>query len=405
MNNNIDFPLIFSTIKDCVEGKCSEDRLKVVLDNICQDEGKKRHIYGIYPTQEPKEKHNNILSYFLRLVSSKVLNEKSNLDYLNLFKILISYGADLNQLFPEGVYTITYAAGIAAGGKSEILEFILANYKVDLNAAQVLLLPVSAVLDNGIKIDNAIKTMELLIKNGADVNKPICNKQGEEVSLLAMLILQYKDSNLPIIELLLRNGADVFKKLNTKNGDYDAFIIALGLENPKEIIDLFVKYGLDLDKDYDFNDRRYSARQLIERLNQPKSQNTDNYKYMLRAMATASVAALPAIVFPILLKKFPITENEWGKIINIALPSFASAIFACVTSLILNQDPDNRRGSLVNASLILCSTALIEGSKMILIESLVQERFNTAITVSAALLNLLVDFVIIHFNDNKGRLI
>lgn len=432
-NRKLSVHPLSSLLKDCVYEIQPINALQAFLDNVS---------YESY-TQEEKHK---FISHFFILIRKKISRENVNNNYLNIFKILTK-NCNINPPIIQSA-TVT-----AAMGKPAILEYILTEYNIDLNAEFEGLTPLSLVLTlvhvEKVEIENSIKTMEILVKNGADINQTI-TINNDLLSLLLITLIDYKPTFFPVLEFLLKNGADVNKECIIEKKSVHALILAVELRDPT-IIDLFENHGLDLNKVHHINNSRVPARALIFEvknnphqetlqtpsnpalppaqinLTQPQPREPINLvqnipqnppaaisppavngpQLFLTSLVIASTAALPGIILPIILKKFPIIiENHWNRIINIALPSLASAVFAfTINYIITNKNPDSLILSAIEASLILPITAMIEASKTALVETIAKESFNIYINISAYSLMLLVDFIIVHCNNNQEQLI
>ena len=110
-------------------------------------------------------------------------------------KKLVELGADVNARNSDGKMLLDYMLD-----KGYTLEFVeaIANGKLDVNSANA--------LEKAIHLNDA-QLAEILIKNGATVNRPASKTEGYPDNSSYLMIL--KHDNDKITKLLLENGADI----------------------------------------------------------------------------------------------------------------------------------------------------------------------------------------------------
>ncbi|MCK4539496.1 MAG: ankyrin repeat domain-containing protein [Candidatus Krumholzibacteria bacterium] len=125
-----------------------------------------------------------------------------NLNYVELAKLLISMGADINLRGKDGS-----SALIAAGANSQELVELLLSKGADINARMVDGTGVFTQCIRGIFWDAvSIELAELLLSKGVDVNEA---PTSGDATGFTNLIMAANNNNEELVRFLIKNGADV----------------------------------------------------------------------------------------------------------------------------------------------------------------------------------------------------
>ena len=184
---------------------------------------------------QSKEELNKELIY-----ASKSLGDVSE-DYL---KELLKKGADINTKDTNGDTVLNSIAISSLSGNDdyfELIAYILKNYKVNINAQNH---DGETALSLIVFFGN-IKTIDLLLKNGADVNA----KDNDGYTILSNAISSVSPNRVNIVKQLINHGANV----NYINSGQSILDIALQEHSQDsstiELINLLRKHGAKTAKE------------------------------------------------------------------------------------------------------------------------------------------------------------
>lgn len=131
-----------------------------------------------------------------------------NYNYVDLAKLLISEGADINIIGKDGSTAL-----IAAGSNSQELVEILISKGADIKAKMINGTGVLTQCINGILMDRiSIQLAEILLSKGADVDESATIGHTEGYT---PLMTAARNNKLELVNFLIKNGAN----LNAKSKD------------------------------------------------------------------------------------------------------------------------------------------------------------------------------------------
>jgi ankyrin repeat protein len=155
-----------------------------------------------------------------------------NYDYVDLAKLLISEGADINIRGNDGSTAL-----IAAGSNSQELVEILISKGADVKAKMVDGTGVFTQCINGILMESvSIQLAEILLSNGADINE---SATTGPVAGYTPLMIATRNNKPELVNFLILNGSDV----NARSMDGSTALSLAVQKGYQDIIDVLKSNG------------------------------------------------------------------------------------------------------------------------------------------------------------------